>query len=228
MNTPWFSRMVCCLLLATGICTTADAQGRVSVSFIRVPATTDDRTALLKLDDGKTMEVELPTSALSGPYEMPMPEAWVLGKSGEDDSFVEMGRTKSTNSQTQVVVVIDKGEMNDGKLELIAMDLTIKADAFIFVNASKYDISGEFGIERFGIAPKEHALLKAEASRINRDRRFCDVSFNFLKADAEKYTPFFSSSWRLSDGVFGLVMFHHEAIDDKLKFTVIRDFVNNP
>lgn len=218
------------LLLTTGFCPAADEEGQVTVQFVRVPSSADDRTALLQLDDGKQVEVDLPTTALSDPYQLPKTKEWVLGKSARNDegekTFEEMGRAPATDSQRQVVVVIDKGDMNDGALELIAMDLTLEADAFLFVNASNHDISGDFGIERFGIAPKESALLKAEASRTDRGRRFCDVTFNFLKQDAEKYTSFFNASWRLDDDVFGLIIFHHEALADKLKFTVIRNLVH--
>lgn len=219
---------ICSLLLAVPQSRAADERGGISVQFIRVPGTADDRTALLQLEDDQTLEVQLPTSALSETYRVDKPQSWVLGKWVSDEnggkSFEEMGRVAATHGKRQIVVVIDEGEMNDGKLKLIAMDLTLEADAFQFVNASKHDISGELGIERFGIAPLEHALLKAEASRSDKhNRRFCDVTFSFRKG--KEYVKYFDSSWRLEKQVYALIIFHHEATADKLKMTVIRDFV---
>ena len=218
----------CALLLAACPGFGADQQGQVSVQFIRVPGTADDRTALLQLEDGRTAEVELPTTALSEPCEFAKPESWVLGKSVRDkdgnEAFETMGSTPSTKGQRQVVVVIDKGAINDGKLELICMDLAATADSFQFINASTYNISGELGIERFGIEPKEHALLKAEASNTDQHgRRFCTAGFSYLKD--EEFVKFFDANWRLEEKVYALIIFHHEAMANKLKITVIRDFV---
>jgi len=227
MKTRSFLLSACAMLMAVCPRLAAQDEDQVTVQFVRVPGTEDDRSAVLRLADDKTMEVQLPSSSLSEAYQVPRQQRWVLGKQEQGDdgqqTFKAMGDASATAGKHQVVVVIDKGAMNDGRLQLIVMDLEPKADCFQFVNASSFEISGELGVERFGIAPGEHALLKAEASSSDEhQRRFCEVAFNFLKG--KEYVRFFDGNWRLEDHTYALVIFHLEAVADKLKMTVIREF----
>ena len=195
----------------------------VSVQFVRVPATSDDRTAVLKLGNDKTMEVELPTAHFTEAYRMAKPEKWILGKKG-DDGFVELGTAPVAEGRHQIIVVIDKGEQAGGKLELIVIGETPKVDTFLFVNASRLAFAGKVDIDRFRIAPGEHAVVGASATKVDQHGRgFADVNIDFVKDDKEE--NYFVSSWRLEKNLFGIIVFHHQAKTDKVKMTVFREFV---
>lgn len=226
--TQTFSLIVC--LIMPWI---ANAQKeQISLQFVSFPMSNDPKPIELFTGEGKTIEVELPTNSLSRTYKVPKLQSWILGKTvtGKDEkpSFTIYGQTNATSAASQLVLVIRKGISDEDGYDLICFDNNasgFSGGKYIFLNATKVDVAGEVGDLKFALKPKKHTLLAPKPSEEKNDRKYLYTTLYFRKG--EEATPFYTSTWRFSEKARSMVVFYHEAQNQRIRTHTIRDYLTD-
>jgi hypothetical protein len=203
---------------------------QVSLQFVCFPISSDPQPVSLLVGEGKVISVELPSNILSPVYKVPALGSWVLGKAAEDAEgefvFDSYGQTPSTGSDTQMILVIRKGKEDKDGFEMVSFDSGTKGfggGKYIFLNGARVDIAGDAGGTQFALKPQKHMLIAPTPSETKGDRKYLYITLYFRKG--EEATPFYESTWRLSDKARTLVFFHHDPNTGQLRTHTIRDYL---
>lgn len=216
------------LLIPLGIASMAAGQNpqEVTLQFLSFPRAHDPAPVELLLANQSTMEVEIPTNALSSTYQVPPSNTWVVGETvvGEDgrSQFKELGRAAAINSPSQLIMLIRKGEDHSEGFAVLVMDnreTSFGGGRFLMMNASNVDIAGEVGSERFAIRSGAHSIIRP---RSESDERSFHAMFYF-RAD-ENVRPFYSTRWPVSDRARSLVFFYNDPANGRIRLHTIRSF----
>jgi hypothetical protein len=182
----------------------------------------------LSIGKGKTIEVEIPSNALSKVYNVKRPENWIFGESTTNEKdepiFNAFGQVKALSSPEQLILLIREGKKNSDGFEVIALDNQVSkfgGGKFLFMNMAKVDIAGIIGKQKFAIKPNKFTIVKPEPEKANA--RVCHVRLFYTKKNKAK--PFFSSKWPISIGSRGFIFFYHDPKTKQLRYHSIRDFL---
>lgn len=223
------------LPLLAGLCLFGKALGEeekgVQLQFVSFPQSPDPKPVELRIGENEAIEVNLPSNNLSEVYQVkPMP-AWALGKTVVDEkgqkAFETYGQVKSIGSNKQLILVVRKGNVDSEGFELIPLDNQASGfggGKYLFMNASRVDIGGYIGEEKFTLKP---GAMKVVSPGASADRGVRKVSFVkiFYRSGKEEATPFFSSEWRYSEAARTLAFVYHNPGTDRLRLHVIRDYI---
>lgn len=227
---PVLLAIACAVSLTTAV---SAQQEEVQLQFVSFPRAADPKPMELVVGDGETIQIEAPTNSISRTYRVKRMSKWILGKSITDDegnpSFEVFGQSPSIASKKQLILVIRKRKNNSDGLELIPMNNN--ASGFgggqcFLMNASKVDIAGSIGGEKFALKPEKHVVITPSASRKKGNKKYSHAYIFFRKDD--KPEPFFSSTWRLSDRARNMVFIYHEPLNKRLRLHIIRDYLRSP
>jgi len=202
-------------------------EGGVTLRFLSFPKAIDPAPIELLTGENKTIEVEIPSNELSKSYRVPRLGVWAVGETvtGDDGEsvFKEYGRGKALASQSQLVLLVRKGEEYADGFEVLPIDNRVSGfggGEFLFMNAAKVDIAGEAGGEKFVVKPGGHTIVKPKAET---NGRTFHAMFYFRTGDKAK--PFFSSKWPTTKNARGLIFFYQDPETKRLRLHSIRDFL---
>lgn len=207
-------------------CHAQDA-GEISLSFVSFPKSTEPVKVKLWLGEGKTIDIEAPSKRLSRPVRVAPLGAWAVGETtaGQDGKpvFKELGRTVAPNSPQQIVLLVRKGKDNADGFDLIALDGRASgfgAGKYLFLNATKVDVAGVVGEDKFMIKPSQHTIIKP---KIPAGEHTVHTALYFRKGEDAR--PFFSSEWRASDDSRDLIFFYHDPQTTHIRLHTITDYI---
>jgi len=218
------------LLVATSalLCHPVAAQESVTLQFLSFPKSLDPQPVELIVGEGKTIEVEIPTNALSQPYEVDRQASWIVGKTEIDSDgspvFEVYGQARSLAVSSQIILLIREGENNADGMRVMPINNDIAnfgGGKFLFMNAAKVDIAGEVGNVQFALRPGTFSIIQPQPD--NENGRNFHAMFYFRKDDEAR--PFFSSRWPISDQARGLIFFYHDPTTNHLRMHSIRNFL---
>jgi hypothetical protein len=118
------------VLLAIGIGSTVIAQEaeKVTLRFISFPKSASPQPVELLIGGGKTLEVKIPTNALSEPYKVPRLSTWAVGKlepaksADENPVFTSYGTAPALASANQLILLIRNGKENSEGMRVVPLD----------------------------------------------------------------------------------------------------------
>lgn len=201
----------------------------VSLQFVSFPISNDSEPIELFVGEGKSIEVELPTTNLSPVYKVPAMSEWVIGKmevgEKEQKTFKSYGKAASTGTGIQLILVIKKGKTFSDGLQLLPIKYAPSDFAggdFFMMNTTKVDIGIELGATKVGLKPDTFKLAKPEASIEANGNKQLFIKVYFRNED--KMKPFYSSTWRLNDKARSLVFFYHDPDSKRIRTHTIRNY----
>jgi hypothetical protein len=202
---------------------------QVSLQFVSFPISASAKPVELIIGKEKTMNVELPTNALSPVYKVNRLSEWVIGKSsvGTEGQFVfdTYGKAPALASVKQLILVVRKGTNDSDGFDLIPMDnleANFGGGMYFFMNAAKVDIAVEIGDKKFALKPLTHNLVKPSPSKTEGERQYLYTTLQFRKG--EEAVPYYSSTWRFSEKARSLVFLYHDSNTNQLRTHTIRDY----
>ena len=200
------------------------------LQFVSFPKVADPQPVELVSGERETISVDLPTNSISKAYKVKQLSKWMLGKTVTDEkgqpSFKTYGETPSIASNKQLILVIRQGATDSEGLTLVPFDSRetgFVGGKYLLLNGTKVDIGGTIGNTSFALKPLMHTMLAPGASETKDDRRYLYTQLYFRKGDGA--TPFYSSTWRLSDKARSMVFFYHDPFNDRLRVHTIRDYL---
>lgn len=203
---------------------------QVALRFVSFPLSSGAKPVELIIGKEKTMEVELPTNALSPVYRVNRLGEWMIGRSsvGSEGEFIfqSYGKASSLASANQLIIAIRKGASDSDGFDLIPMDGKkdeFGGGAFFFMNASKVDIAVEIGDRKFVLKPLTHRVVKPSPSKIEGERKYLYTNLHFRKGD--EAVPYYASTWRYGENVRSIVFLYHDPHTKQLRTHTIRDFI---
>jgi len=212
----------------------AQEGGQVTLRFLSFPRSVSPEPVELLIGNGETLEVRIPTNALSQPYEVPRLSTWAVGKmepaanEQSEPTFTSFGSAPSLASGNQLILLIRDGKENKDGMRVIPMDNNLDhfgGGQFFFMNAAKVDIAGALGGTKFVIKPGRHTIIEP-TEMLNREgappNQFF-TEFFFRQEDAPR--PFFSSTWPANNRARSMVFFYHDVHNDRLRMHTIRDYL---
>lgn len=205
-------------------------ENEVSVQFVSFPISDKSKPIELLLGEGKSIEVELPTTCLSPVYKLPALSHWSLGKMvvGADDEkvFKSYGKTKSTGTNKQLILVIRKGANYEDGFEMIPLKYDAEnfgGGKYFMMNATTVDIGVELGSMSVGLKPYNYKIVKPKASKVVNGNKQLYTKIYFRHK--RKMKAFYSSTWRLNDKARSLVFFYHEPHNRRIRTHTIRNYI---
>ncbi len=199
----------------------------VTLRFVSFPRIADPQSVELLVGEGKILKIEIPSNELSAPYQVKRLAIWAVGKSGEDKEgkpkFNVYGKAKALSSSKQLLLLVRKGATDADGFRIIPFDnraTQFGSRKFLFLNATRIDIAGEVGAQKFTLKPGRHTIIRPVA---DQGKNLCHATFFYRKEKAWK--SFFSSNWPLRDNARGLIFFYHDPRTSRLKIHSIRDFL---
>lgn len=200
------------------------------MQFVSFPISNKSEPIELLVGDGKSIQVELPTTCLSPVYKVPALSQWALGKMTVGDEgekiFMPYGKAKSTGSSKQLILVIRKGATYEDGFKLIPLKYDVAnfgGGQYFMMNATKVDIGIELGASRVSLKPNKYKLVKPKASKVVNGHKQLFTKVYFRNKD--KMEPFYSSTWRLNDKVRSLMFFYHEPHKQRIRTHTIRNYI---
>ncbi|MEY3898469.1 MAG: hypothetical protein RLZZ214_3991 [Verrucomicrobiota bacterium] len=201
--------------------------GNIILQFLSFPKAVDPKPVELVVGEGKTIKVEIPTNTLSKTYTVKRQDVWAVGATGVDEKgkpvFNVFGQAETLDSSKQLILLVRKGENNADGMDVIPIDngtANFGGGKFLFMNATKVDISGEAGGVKFAIQPGKSTIIKPQA--VSNDQA-SEEMFSFREGNEAK--PFFSSKWPISDKSRSLIFFYNDPTSQRLRMHSIRDFI---
>lgn len=182
----------------------------------------------LVLGENKFLDFEAPTNWLSPAVRVAPLGTWVVGMmvNGPDGKpgFKELGRAAVPASNEQILLLVHKGKDNAAGFELVAMDSRASgfgAGKYLFLNATKVDVAGVVGEEKFLIKPSQHIIIKPKIA--SGEHTFHTQLF-YRKAGEAK--SFFSTEWRASDDARNLIFCYHDPQTTLIRLHAIKDYIS--
>ncbi len=222
------------LALFIGSPVVAQQAEQVTLRFLSFPKSANPQPVELLVGDGKTIEVQTPTNALSEPYKVPRLSTWSVGKSEpakspeEKPVFKSYGSATALASDNQLILLIRNGRENSDGMRVIPLDNNTDhfgGGQFFFMNAAKVDIAGMLGGTRFVLKPGKHAIIEPKETRQGQgaEGKLFFTEFYFRKETEAR--PFFSSSWPANNKARSMVFFYHDTHNERLRMHTIRDYL---
>lgn len=221
-------------LLALTLPLTAQEGEEVTLRFLSFPKSNSPQPVELLIGDGETLEVKIPTNALSQPYKVKRLSTWAVGEmepaesEEKPPSFTSYGSAPALASNNQLILLIRDGKENSDGMRVIPMDNNTSrfgGGQFFFMNASKVDIAGDLGGTRFALKPGKHTIIEPKEmnQREGAGANQFFTEFFFRKEEAAR--PFFSSNWPANEKARSMVFFYHDTHNERLRMHTIRDYV---
>ena len=230
------SSIVLLALYAIGVGSAVIAQDaeKITLRFISFPKNASPQPVELLIGDGKTLQVNTPTNALSEPYKVPRLSTWTVGKfepaKGSDTKpvFNSYGSAPALASANQLILLIRNGKENSDGMRVVPLDNNTSkfgGGQFFFMNASKVDIAGMLGGTQFALKPGKHIIIEPKETnqREGVGGNLCFTEFYFRKETEAR--PFFSSNWPANNKARSMVFFYHDTHNDRLRMHTIRDYL---
>lgn len=225
------------LVLVLGIHSTvlvAQEEELVTLRFLSFPKNANPQPVELLIGEGKIIEVNAPTNALSEPYQVTRLASWSFGKLEPAPSpeqkplFKSYGSAPAIASDNQLILLIRHGKENADGLRVVPLDNKtdkFRGGQFFFMNASKVDVAGMLGGTQFALKPGKHAII--EPKEVNRRQEGGPELFftEFFFRKENEARPFFSSNWPANKKARSMVFFYHDTHNERLRMHTIRDYL---
>lgn len=205
---------------------------QVTLRFVSFPKSANPQPVELAIGEGETMEVSIPTNALSPPYKVNRLASWSVGKmepaksKDEKPSFISYGSAPALASSNQLILLIRIGKENKDGMRVIPLDnhnAHFGGGQFFFMNAAKVDIAGMLGGTKFTLKPGAHTII--EPVEIRKRKEADQVFTEFFFRKEEEARPFFSSTWPANKKARSMIFFYHDPHNDRLRMHTIRDYL---
>lgn len=229
MKFPYLSLV----LLAFGLGSPVTAQQpEVTLRFLSFPKNATPQPVELLIGGGETLEVKIPTNALSEPYKVKRLSSWAVGKmeaaADGKQAFTTYGSAPSLASASQIVLLIRSGKDNADGMQVVPIDNNTSnfgGGKFFFMNASKVDIAGMLGGIKFALKPGKLTII--EPKELNKREGGGAAGFftEFFFRKEEEARPFFSSTWPANEKARSMVFFYHDTHNERLRMHTIRDYI---
>lgn len=207
------------------------SEEEIELKFVSFPKSMNAKPVELRIEDGKTIQVDLPTNSISSAYKVKLQANWALGEMIKDEegnpSFKAYGQAPALSSTKQLILVIRSGKEDAEGLTLIPMDYTdnkFGGGKYFVMNATSIEIAGSIGTSKFTLKPLQHDLLAPKPTKIQDGRGYCFSKFFYRSKD--NIQPFFSATWRFNEAARSMVFFYHDPKTKHLRLHTIRSFVN--
>ncbi|MES2982537.1 MAG: hypothetical protein V4727_09510 [Verrucomicrobiota bacterium] len=201
----------------------------MNLRFVSFPKSASAEPIELLIGEAKTLEVEIPTNSISISYEVPALTTWALGKSSTNEKgeyvFLAYGKAQSIVAKEQIVIVVRKGLNDADGLTLTTLknsDEGFSGGKYFLLNATKVDIAGSIGTQKFSLKPSNHSIIAPKPTKTEGDRAYCFAEFFFRKD--EEIQPFFSATWRFNEKARSMVFFYHDPKSTQLQVHTIRSY----
>lgn len=221
-------------LLALGTPLIAQEAEQVTLRFLSFPKSASPQPVEFLIGEGETLEVKIPTNALSQPYKVKQLSTWAVGKMEpaanpeEPPSFTTYGSARALASSDQLILLIRDGKENADGMRVIPMDNrtgSFGGGQFFFMNASKVDVAGVLGGTKFALKPGTHTIIKPR-EMTRREGAAADQFFTeFFFRKEEEARPFFSSTWPANEKARSMVFFYHDTHNERLRMHTIRNYL---
>jgi hypothetical protein len=198
-----------------------------TLRFVTFPKTSDPIKLSLLAGEGRTIQVEVASNAISKSVNMPVLTEWVVGEwvnTGRDTppKFSVFGKVNNAGSPHQIVIVIRRTEKISDGCKLIA--LSDKTGDFgpgkmLLLNAADKPIGGIVGGRKFAISSGQHAIIEPE---MNETGRYFHAQMFYEKDGMAK--SFFTSNWVHSKTSRSISFIYNDPSTHQLRFHHVRDF----
>lgn len=216
------------LLFSISNTTTAQVEGPIKLQFVTFPAYTGEPIELYMGED-ENIPIELPSTGLSRVYTLEKIPNCILGRTTTNDagdtSFEKFGQTAPLTSNEQIILVKREGKDASEGLTLIPFSNDssgFSSGKYLIMNASRVDIAGQIGKDKFLIKPNNHTMLDPEPSRSEGGRDYLYVKIYFRKGDSAH--NFYSNIWRFSERSRSMVFIYHDPNTKQLRTQTIRNY----
>jgi len=232
MKFPYLSLAL--IALCAGSSVIAQEAEQVTLRFLSFPKSASPQPVELLIGDGKTLEVKIPTNALSEPYGVPRLSTWAVGQFEPAKSkdgkpvFNSYGTAPALASTNQLILLIRKGRENSDGMRVVPLDNNtghFGGGQFFFMNAAKVDIAGMLGGTQFVLKPGKHTIIepKETRQRDGAEGKLFFTEFYFRKETEAR--PFFSSTWPANNKARSMIFFYHDPHNERLRMHTIRDYL---
>lgn len=205
----------------------AQDQSTVSLQFLSFPKQLKPEPVELVVGEGKTIKVATPGNELSPSYEMPRLGTIVVGETIENadgkPTFQVYGQAQMINASKQIVLLVRKGEKNSDGFVILPLDgdlSSFSGGSYLFINASKLNVAGKIGDERFQLKPGQRELLLPKATH---EGGGCQVTLAYQRD--EKWKIFRDTRWTTTKSYRSLIFFHQHPVSGRLSVSPIVDIL---
>lgn len=221
-------------LLALGAPLIAQEVEQVTLRFLSFPKSNSPQPVELLIGNGETLEVKIPTNALSQPYEVKRLSTWAVGKmepaesEEKPPSFTTYGSARALASSDQLILLIRDGKENADGMRVIPMDNrtgSFGGGQFFFMNASKVDVAGVLGGTKFALKPGTHTIIEPKEMTRREGAAANQFFTEFFFRKEEEARPFFSSTWPANEKARSMVFFYHDTHNERLRMHTIRNYI---
>jgi len=221
-------------LLALGTPLIAQQAEQVTLRFLSFPKSNSPQPVELLIGEGETLEVKIPTNALSAPYKVRRLSTWAVGKmepsanAEEPPPFITYGSARALASSNQLILLIRDGKENADGMRVIPLDNNLSnfgGGQFFFMNASKVDVAGVLGGTKFALKPRTHTIIKPKEMTRREGAAANQFFTEFFFRKEEEARPFFSSTWPANEKARSMVFFYHDPHNERLRMHTIRSYV---
>ncbi len=144
------------LAITSMLMTNISGQEKVSLQFLVLPKQMKPKPVELQIGEGKTIEVETPGNELSRAYKVPRLSSIAIGKTTQNEEgdpiFQVYGKAKSIAASKQIILLIRKGKNNSDGFVVLPLNAELtnfSGGSYIFINASKLNVAGVIGDQKF-------------------------------------------------------------------------------
>jgi hypothetical protein len=207
---------------------------QVTLRFLSFPKSASPQPVELVIGDGQTLEVKIPTNALSEPYKVKRLSSWSVGKLGPaigkdgKPTFTSYGSAPALASANQLILLIRNGKENSEGMRVVPIDINTRnfgGGHFFFMNAAKVDIAGMLGGTKFALKPGTHTIIEPKEMNQREGGEPNQFFTEFFFRKETEARPFFSSSWPANKKARSMVFFYHDTKNERLRMHTIRDYL---
>lgn len=199
------------LIVTTG--QAREAAASVEVRLLSFPKKVEPAKLEVRIADGQTLALELPSHTLSEPVKLPRLPVWQFGHATApadgQPGFDIHGECRPLASGKQLLIAAFQSTdpaAGESRVRIAALDSSsFKARQFLIMNLTPKEVAAQIGGKRFRLKPGGHRIVKPDSDRGE------DLCFASLHTELNgTWRPFFTSNWPLDDESRGLVFIHQQ------------------
>ncbi len=207
------SRLIAFALLTVTTGPAQEVAAPVEVRLLSFPKQVEPANLEIRIADGRTLELELPSHALSDPVKLPRLPVWQFGHAtapaAGPPGFDIHGECRPLASGKQLLIAAFQSTdpaAGKSRVRIAALDSSsFKARQFLIMNLSPKEVAAQIGGKGFRLQPGEHQIVEPDSDRGK------DLCFASLHTEINgTWRPFFTSNWPLDNESRGLVFIHRQ------------------
>jgi hypothetical protein len=225
------TRLTTFVLLAMAFVPLVSAQEqKILLQFLAFPKQMEPEPVELRIGEERTIQIKTPGHQLSPTYQVPAMEFISVGetvKNNEGESvFQEYGKTKALTDKRQIILLIRKGPANSDGFAVIPINADLEkygGGSFTFINASKIQVEGIIGNEKFNLKPGLRTSVTPEPD-FGRD--ICQVTLSYLRGEND-WKKLLDARWSANKDSRSLIFFYQIPDTKKLGLAPIVELLES-